>query len=567
MLIPRPVCVALGMTLSASLASAQDLEEQVWGVFAYTIYGDSIPSSVSPFRALTPYGANQLFAAGSSFRNEYVALHGEDTGINTRIESISPYRLDPEEINILSTTDPAVVASAQAFMQGLYPPLDDTFNATYNFDTSFQLSNGSIASGPLNGYQYPRILTLGPGDPQSTAINGQAQCSMHQAADTEYQSSAEVERLNQETEAFYQLMYDQALSGAFDRSGANYANAYYISEFLEYQSVHNETLLNHINQGDIDLARSLGDKYVFATSGNTSSTGAIGSGDVRTVAGHTLAALVLSSFDNNIEGRGTNGIMTLAFGSVEPAVALASLMQLTPPQRSYFDGRPALGASIIFELYSFESSANPTYPDPSQLFVRFILQNDTEAAYTLPLFGLSPSKIAMPYTEFRSEMENIAMNTEEWCFICNSKAPFCSNTSDTSHTKAMERNGLRPAVAGVIGAVVTLLTVAVVAIAGFLLCGMRMNRIRKASLGGFKGNSKMASDSDVTFRDPTWADAKEADTNEGEAVGRGHERVGSWEMRGSNRHGVEAVGSPFNDQIQDEWTHGVPPPAEPREHV
>ncbi|KAE8349584.1 histidine phosphatase superfamily [Aspergillus coremiiformis] len=552
--------------LLASLASAQDLKEQVWAVFAYNLYGDSIPSALPHPKALTPYGASEMYGAGSVFRDRYVAIHANDSTPSTRVRDLSPYLIDAEEVDILSTTDPWVVASAQAFMQGLYPPLEKSFNATFS-DSSFQLADGSIATAPLGGYQYPQIITLESADPWSIKLDGHAGCLMHQVANTEYKYSPDAQEIAQGSAAFYSKIYPLSLSGVLDPSSADYANAISISEYLEYESLHNETLLHNINQEDIDRARSLADHYVFATNGNITSTSANVSDRIRTIAGRTLASGILDAFDKNMNYRGTNGKMTLMFGNHEPAVALTSLMQLASPQYENFYGRLTLGASMVFELYSLENGSNPVYPDPSQLYIRFLLRNETNSPdfRSYPLFGHGPSNIAVPYTEFQTEMERFSLgSTKEWCLICNSDATFCSGIEETPQTQFTSNNDLHPGVAGVIGAVVTLVTLALVAVVGIFVCGFRMNRIRKSSLGGFKGSSKMASDSDVTFKNSTWEDVKPADNQDthsnkaGITVVRGHQHTDSWEMQGQQGNNArhtdgEQVMSSYNEMDQDEW--------------
>ncbi|KAI9045238.1 uncharacterized protein KD926_009652 [Aspergillus affinis] len=562
-------------------ASAQDLKEHVWGIFAFTVHGDSIPA-VMPQRpqTLTPYGANNLYAAGSAFRNRYVAVQGNGSNPGTRIENLSPYVLDVDEVEVLSTTSPSDIASAQAFMQGLYPPLNETFSGTY-VEFSFQMANGSTATAPLKGYQYPRIEALSYEDPQSLTVDGQSSCLMHQIADLEYQTSPEAQEFAHDYEGTYDFLYNQVLSGWFDRSSVNYTNAKEISEFLDYQYVHNESLLDSLTRSDIELARLYADQYVFAMNGNTSTTSVIGSSDIRTIAGRTLAANILDAFDNNIHYRGTDGKMKLVFGDYEPIVALMSLLRLQFAQNTDSYSRPDLGSSIILELFSLESAANPTYPDQSQLYVRFLMRNsiDTPEFRVYPLFGHSPSNSAIPYTEFQAELEKFALgSTREWCLQCASQATFCSGVLDRQQDSPSTNTskGMRPAVAGVIGAVVTGATLAILGIVGFLIFGFRTNRFRRSTLKGFKGNSKMASDPDVAFENPTWEDVKTTNDQNSQNPGatgpivRGHERSGSWELRnqnGGNAPGEDSV-SPFDDENEEEWlTHSALQAVTAHEHV
>ncbi|PYH91789.1 histidine acid phosphatase [Aspergillus ellipticus CBS 707.79] len=504
---PQLIALALATVLQA--ASAQELKEQVWAVFAYNLYGDRVPTALPRPDMLTPYGASDLYSAGSAFRDRYVAIHSTNVSPSTRIESISSYALEDEDLDILSTTDPSVISSAQAFMQGLYPPLNETYSVQYP-DPSYRMANGSWSSAPFGGYQYPRIITASSDDPQSITVAGQDNCLLHQIADADYELGSETQEIRQESEAYYNRLYNTALTGTFDRSSANYANAVAISEFLEYEVLHNETFMHSVSQEDITLARWYADQYTFATNGNMDSSGPIENGTIRTIAGQTLTAHILDAFDTNVLFRGTSGKISLVFGGYEPAVALISLMQLASQDNKNFYSRPALGASMVLELFSLESDTFPTYPDPSNLYVRFLLRNGTTSPgfQSYPLFGLSPSNIDIPYTEFRAEMQAFSLNsTEEWCLTCDSNSIFCSGSLDdtadatTAASSSSKHKGVSPAVAGVIGAIVALAVAGIAGVAGFFLLGMRMHRGRRPSLEEIKGGIDLGSDSNLALRE------------------------------------------------------------------
>ncbi|RAH69652.1 uncharacterized protein BO66DRAFT_471881 [Aspergillus aculeatinus CBS 121060] len=511
----RQILLALATAVlqATTPVSAQNLKEQVWAVFAYTLHGDSVPTALPRESVVTPYGASELYTAGSAFRDRYIAIHSTDVSPSTRIERISSYVLADEDIDILATTDPSVIASAQAFMQGLYPALNETYDAQF-FDPIFLMSNGTVTTGPLGGYQYSRVVSASLDDPQSVTVAGHQNCMLHQTADLEYRNSPETQDLVQTSGAFYNRLYEFSLRDTFDRSSANYLNAVSISEFLQYQYLHNESLLRSLNEDDIKLANWYADQYTFATNGNTTASSPIQSGNVRAVAGRSMASRVLDAFNTNIYNRGDSSKLTFLFGNAEPAVALASLLRLPSPQQSNFYSRPALGASIIFELFSLESDSYPTYPDPSQLYVRFLLRNgtDDEAEFhPYPLFGLSPSNTDVLYSEFEEELTKFALNsTEAWCLQCGaSSAVFCpgileeADDADASSAQKGNKNNISitPGVAGVIGAIVTLVVIGMVAAAGFLFFGIRMNRRYKSNLTDIKGGIKLASDSNLALRE------------------------------------------------------------------
>jgi hypothetical protein len=561
---------------------AQEYTETVWGVFSYTIHGDSTPNILADAdpRFLSDYGANQLADAGTAFRERYLSS-GESIDVTeSAIQYLSATVLDSKDVDVFATTDQFVIASAQAFMQGLYPPLGQSGLAPS--DTG---GSSSSTLSPLDGYQYPRIITLGNGDPQSIMVAGQADCSMHQIAESVYRNGDDAQEITQITDAFYVRLWNEVLSGVYAESSATYNNAVDISDYIEYEAVHNSTVQTQLTEDEIRQARWWADHYTYATNGQNDSNSQSTISAVNPIAGQTLATSILRAFDMNIAGFGTGQKMTLLFGSDEPAVALASLLGLASEQRPNFYSRPARGASLVFELYSFEADeVYPTYPGIDNLYVRFFLHNGTDATdFTpYPLFGYGPSHEYIPYSDFRSEVESFAVqSTQEWCLRCNSAAVFCTGVlGDSALNSSKKKKGMAPAVGGVIGAVVTLVVIGLLAALGFFIWGRRNRQgNHKPSLGGFKGTGKLASDTDVTFRSPIWGASKSGHTEQnddivGGVVVRGDERLGSWEM-GQQKKEIEDVDSTsqrhmstLEDDNEDEWRiHSGLQPVKVRESV
>lgn len=572
--------VAIPIYLIAS-TTAQEYTETIWGVFAYTTYGDSIPNVMSEVetKELSGYGASQLEAAGSAFRDRYVKTGGSANVTGSTVKDLHPFYLDSKDVNILTTTDQYVIASAQAFMQGLYPPLNQS-----DVQDSDSTPNGTFYSYPLGGYQYPKILTLGSGDPQSIMVNGQAQCPLHQAAVSEYRDSSAAQDITQENAAFYSKLWKEVLEGDFDESQATYLNAVDIAEFLDYEVLHNTQALETLGDYDLRRARWLADQYTYATNGQNEEHSVLGL--INPVAGQTLGASILSAFNLNIGASGMQSKMTLLFGNDEPAVALASLLGLAKDQQPNFYSRLVRGGSLIFELYSFETDeVYPTYPGSDNLFVRFYLHNGTDSSefISYPLFGYGPSQEYVPYSEFQSEIQTFAMqSTQEWCTRCNADSVFCTGLMGNSNS-SKHKSQMAPAVAGVIGAFVTLGVGVIIAMACLFLCGMRKRDNHKISIGGFKGHDKNASDADLTFRKPIWGSTSKPanvgadDPSAAGIVVHGHERLGSWEM-GQQRKEIDDISSPthdgaphmspFDDENEEEWRiHSGLQPVKVRESV
>lgn len=204
------VSFSLTLTLSAAF------QEQVLSAFIYTQHGDRTPLYSTDTSILTPYGAQQMFTAGSKFRSRYLTTTFNSASTTSAIQDISHYLLDTDEVLILANDDQFNVASAQAFMQGLYPPLADATNLNYTQMAGISnLANGSNIVAPLNGYQYPQIRTASPYDLNSIWVDGAADCPAWTEALVEYYNTSDFNFLYQSTLAFYEGLEGEFLSNNF----------------------------------------------------------------------------------------------------------------------------------------------------------------------------------------------------------------------------------------------------------------------------------------------------------------------------------------------------------------
>lgn len=96
---------------------AADQVYTVWGSVVYNRIGEQTPALLGGDPILTPTGARQAYSAGSFFRSRYItATNGSIRGMNLNL-------LDPNELYVLALDLQPSAASAQAFVQGLYPPV------------------------------------------------------------------------------------------------------------------------------------------------------------------------------------------------------------------------------------------------------------------------------------------------------------------------------------------------------------------------------------------------------------------------------------------------------------
>ncbi|KIW11909.1 hypothetical protein PV08_09182 [Exophiala spinifera] len=533
------------LSLFLAVAPQTVLTQQVLSTFIYTRYGDRTPLVLSSTPSLTPLGAQQLYAAGAKARDRYISpTDGDYTGSST-ISGIAGNQLAYDQINVLSTDEQYVSASALAFLQGLYPPLELSSNWTY-IEGQSTVANGTNIVAPLNGYQYPQITTISSNDLNSIWVNGMDSCPSYTASGQVYYQSPDYQSILNSTMEFYRSLQPEFLDGIFSNAGVGYYDAFYIYDYLSYAYTHNSTVRESLREEDLTKAKILADDWVFAMNADLSASGTTSGDKIRAIAGRTLATRLLTTFNTAINTQGQTEKMTLLFGSHEPMISFAALTRLISQQNAAFYNVPAPGSSFIFELVSMQADETDEWPNTTDIYVRFLYQNGTDSDSSLveySLFGLSPSQGVVPFLDFVAGLEEfLVSNVGEWCTTCGSYSVFCPAFTDTDDKYnpstgllSSSHKGLSPAIAGVIGAVVTLAVAALLFAAVMLLGGVRLHRVHtkpKSEMAGFKGGAKMASDQDLVIpKGGAGATMVVAATEAESHPTRGHERVGSWELR------------------------------------
>ena len=250
---------------AAGLPLASALRQQVISSFIFTRHGDRTPLFSDEMSVLTPYGAQQMYKAGANFRNRYLTTSFDSALEPTAIRDISQYSYDPEEMNIMTTDYQYTGASAQAFMQGFYPPLADTGNLNRtNLPGISGLANGSNIISPLSGYQYTQVKTASSYDLRSVYLDAAQNCPAYVGELIEYYNSSQFKNLSQSTAAFYNNLDNGYLSNSFSPSDVGYFNGYYIYDYLQYEYLHNSTFRNKMSIVNMTVAKTLAAQWVFA---------------------------------------------------------------------------------------------------------------------------------------------------------------------------------------------------------------------------------------------------------------------------------------------------------------
>ncbi|KAK7947738.1 uncharacterized protein PG986_008624 [Apiospora aurea] len=526
-------------------------EQIVWSSFAYILHGETTPLSTSSLSSsLTTYGAQQMFAQGQMFRDRYLAsastdgASDDDATDSFPIVGLSRRALDNSQLDIVTNTDTYNVASAMAFMQGMYPPILGAFVENDGDMNASTLSNGSMVDFPLDGYQYPNIQATSILDEKSFQIQGHVSCSTYMGSQLEADSDEIIRRNHDESRELYgELSHSSVFAGTepFQPRRASFDQAYELWDYAAYQYNHNATVRDALGAETLGRLGQLAGDQQFDYNGNLSASGLQKGDMIRAIAGRTLAGRKLS----------------LMVGSFEPMLAFFALSQVSDgPSALRFRTIPEPGSAMVFELFSVSDdnhdsdssiSKRQQYPAEDDLWVRFLYRSGTNASSEpslteYPLFGRGNSQSSMKWQAFHDAVSDFAVaGLSDWCRLCSAPTLYCMATEannnngygGTSPSSSWPgtfggsfRRRMSPTLAGVIGAFVTLAAVALAGIAAFVIGGLRVRRRhnerrdatvqRSNSLGGggFKGAEKMASDRDL-------------------AVARGggrHERVGSWEM-------------------------------------
>jgi hypothetical protein len=327
-----------------------------------------------------------------------------------------------------------------------------------------------------------------------------------------------------------------------------------------------------------DKVRTLANEQAWYMYGNTSSTAT--NADNQAIGGKALAASILNTFQMLISDRLSPGDktdmsypLTFLFSEPESFISLISMMMVEYRDDS-FRSIPPFGSALIFELFS--TGANNTFPTTQDdLWIRFHFHNGTDFGdnqlTAFPIFGNGPSKTDMRWKDFQDLFTRVKINTlQDWCNACNSPALFCSGVDENRSPLGLpsarqKHNTISPAVGGVIGAIVTLVVAGLLFGLAMLLGGVRFHRIKrnnKSELGGFKGSAKLASDPDLSLAKNGALPAGISSVPDSK---RGHERVGSWEMR-QKEFGGDLSEPEARDSL-DGIDAVVSKPVQPNEHV
>jgi hypothetical protein len=213
---------------------------------------------------------------------------------------------------------------------------------------------------------------------------------------------------------------------------------------------------------------------------------------IRAVSGSVLAAQILQQLNATLTGKSKQPV-GIQFGAYAAFLSFFGLAQL-PAVSDDFTGIVDYASSLTFELVTNATGVSPSsYPSPSDVSVRFLFTNHSAAQVepvAYPLFG--SDETLLPWTTFAGEMGKFAIgDTASWCAACGNSTGVCASTSassgggggsGTTTQGPASGNGISLPVAGVIGALVTLVVILGVEALVYFISGLKL--VKKSTLAG-----------------------------------------------------------------------------------
>ncbi|ODQ78692.1 hypothetical protein BABINDRAFT_8938 [Babjeviella inositovora NRRL Y-12698] len=478
-----------GFVVAAPVTTSPDPNN--FSILGSVIFGRHNDRVIKPAKILTPLGSKNQFNAGNYYRQRYFGYDGATpVETNRKLPGANPYG-----VYIAGDIYTESITSLQpiyflhvAFLQGLYPPTVEIDKVQLlNNLMNANLSDGTAVSAPLGGYQYVQLNLLADGAPDEIWTNGASGCPVFTNATNLVLTSDAFKQVNASTWDFYQSLYDllpNLEDGSddvkeFSKWQLNFGNAEAVQDFINVNSIHNETLAKNWNLSLIQQVSVLNDRYqwMIAHADDAALLQQLAIG-ARALLGHVSVLLNSSAT--------AKPHLNYLTGSFNVMYQLYGLMKMDS-QSVNFTGMPAYGAQNVWELL-VDNNTNSTY-------VQFLFRNGTGDEVPLtawPMFGSSSN--FMLWDDFMLNVANVngISSLDNWCDVCSSNENFCVPYSDTYedavdlvhngvNLTAVEKGdyrtlgilkGLSNVSAGGIGAGVTLGVVALLAVLAWVVRGV-----------------------------------------------------------------------------------------------
>lgn len=212
--------VALLATIILTPEAVSALQYTVWSSVIYSRTGERTPEVLGFIpTTLTSLGAQQIYDSGSFFRDRYISSASTASVLNSApLQGLSASSIDSLQFYVEALDEQYTVASAQAFVQGFYPPFTLNASEASVLDPTSILANGTYIDAPLQGYQYAQVHASGALDPDFPYLGGSLDCPGFDVAAVAYASTQEFGHTESESRAIYQSIGAEVLTGVLDQA-------------------------------------------------------------------------------------------------------------------------------------------------------------------------------------------------------------------------------------------------------------------------------------------------------------------------------------------------------------
>ena len=236
-----------------------------------------------------------------------------------------------------------------------------------------------------------------------------------------------------------------------------------VFDLVHVSTIHNQTIPSSdlLTPDALHQLQTRADQHEWGLAYNATDS-------IRGIAGAVLAAQAVQFLNSTVAtlSRAGGPKMGIQFGAYGTFMAFFGHAQL-PAASADFRGIVDYASSFALELVT-NSTASP--PAASDLSVRFLFSNGSAAAapqglVAYPLFGQADT--LLPWSRFVDEMNKFAIgDTADWCRACGNTTGICasadaagSSSTSGSGSGGNSGSGVSTPVAGVIGALVTLVVI------------------------------------------------------------------------------------------------------------
>lgn len=259
--------------------------------------------------------------------------------------------------------------------------------------------------------------------------------------------------------------------------------SFLVFDYINVAEIHNSTIpsSNLLTPPTLLQLRTLADTHEFNLAYNASDP-------IRAITGATLAAQIVQALNNTVTTGGKTPV-NIQFGAYGGFQSFFGLANLTSANSDFY-GIPDYASTMTFEL--FTTAAPEPFPAVEDLSVRFLFHNGTTGNNSVPvaypLFGQSNTTLS--WSDFMNGMNTFAVGSQsQWCAACGNSTGVCASPDSSNSGPIVGGNGsgsgsggISKAVAGVIGAMVTLAVILGVEGLVMLVAGLRL--VRKNRMGG-----------------------------------------------------------------------------------